>query len=56
MIQRGQKYLASRLRERNLSGHPPGSMSDVQLPVYPAHALATLYSQNLSQHAQGCMR
>jgi len=53
MIERARHYLAQQLRDDQLVGHPPGCIGDVNLQVYAAHALATVYHQDPTHYQQG---
>jgi len=53
MIDNGQRYLIGRLQKGQLAGHRPGNVGDVNLAVYAAYALATLYHQDSDAYAQG---
>jgi len=52
LIDRAQSYLLGRLREGKLEGSRPHSVGDVSLGVYAAHALATLYQEDLHRYEQ----
>jgi len=52
MIDRAQSYLLGRLREGKLQGSRPHSVGEVNLRVYAAHALATLYQEDLQRYGQ----